>query len=383
MNGLKLVVLGAAGTIGEEATVDLVETSTFSEICLADSDYGRAKELGTRLKDRRVTVSKVDATKPTELLDLLREFDIVTNALPFRFDLPVTRAAIRAKISGVDLFTTKEQLALNGPAKKQNVTFVCGCGMSPGLTNVLARKGSENLDSVDAIRMFWAAFRCTAPAPGLLYTTFWEFNPLVEDRLYYKDGRYVAVPPFAGAEQVEFSSPIGPQVTYYVPHPEAVTIPQFIKGVRKVEVKGTWPAETMRLLRTVLDFGFYKNRPVRIHNKRIRAMDFIFQYLLKSQEAKETKVWGFGVNVQVIGEKDRQKTRYTYLSHIPNTSGWIGKRAYTRSIGIPLSVSTQLVAEGKIKQNGVSAPEGAFDPDDFLRRIESRGIKVTERKEQV
>jgi AICAR transformylase/IMP cyclohydrolase PurH len=52
---------------------------------------------------------------------------------------------------------------------------------------VMAKYGIQKLDRAEEVQIAFAAFRCTAIAPGLLYTTLWEFDPSVEDRVYCPD----------------------------------------------------------------------------------------------------------------------------------------------------------------------------------------------------
>ncbi|NIV30086.1 MAG: hypothetical protein GWN58_11480, partial [Anaerolineae bacterium] len=110
----------------------------------------------------------------------------------------------------------------------------------------MARRGADQLDEVDEIQINFAAFRCPAPAPGLLITLLWEFHPQTEERLYYRDGEFHWVGPFEGAKMVNFPGPIGEQEVYYIPHPETRTMPQSL-GAKAVSVHGCFPPHAMRL----------------------------------------------------------------------------------------------------------------------------------------
>ena len=46
--------------------------------------------------------------------------------------------------------------------------------------------------------------------------------------------------------------------------------------------------------------------------------------------------------------------------------------------GLPLSVAAQMLLENKISQKGVMGPEACIDPDEFLRRLASGGIRFYE-----
>jgi len=379
---MRVLVLGGAGFIGETAVEDLVRTSDFSEIVIGDIDVQKAQKLVSRLNDPRLTMKAVDVTKETQLLESVRGFDVVTNALPFKYDLAVTKACIEAGVNGIDVSATREQLELDSEAKSAGVKFVLGCGATPGITNILARRGADMLDKVSEIQIAWAAFRCTAPAPGLLHTTLWEFDPRTEDRVYYADGQFIKVPPFSGERVVEFAKPIGTQNVYYVPHPETITLPRFLPSLRKVEVRGTWPSETMRFLRFMNTFGFYRKEPVEVKGQSVVPYDWMHDYMMKCPEAKETSIWAYGLIVEVIGSSKRKKIKHSFRTSHPRMDKWGGKSAYARNVGYPLSIGTQMLAKGQVNATGVIAPEAAFNPSEFIRELSKREIKVSHRTEK-
>jgi saccharopine dehydrogenase-like NADP-dependent oxidoreductase len=218
-----------------------------------------------------------------------------------------------------------------------------------------------------------------APAPGLVHTTLWEFDPNIEDRVYYQNGEYVKVPPFSGERTVEFAEPIGVQKVYYVPHPEPLTIPSAIPSLKKMEIRGTWPSETMELLRFMNSFGVYHREPTEIKHQTVVPYDWMFEYLLTRPEAKETAIWAYGLVVEVSGLKKRKRITHIFRTSHPPMQKWGGKDAYARNVGYPLSIGAQMLAKGQVKSAGVVAPESAFDALSFIRELAKRGIKVSHR----
>src|SRR5262249_14957403 len=151
-------------------------------------------------------------------------------------------AAIAAKVNYLDLgglYNTPKQLTLDEKARRAGVAIVLGCGATPGITNLMARQATKELDRVDEGHIAFASFRDLAPSPGLLDTVLDEFSPDTV-RFFFRQGKFVEVPAFSGAKDIHFAKPVGRQTTYYVPHSEVHTIPRFIKGVKVVDVRGTW-----------------------------------------------------------------------------------------------------------------------------------------------
>jgi len=203
-------------------------------------------------------------------------------------------------------------------------------------------------------------------------------------RIVYENGNYVEVPPFSLEKIIELPYPFGTHPQYIIPHPEAKTIPKYIKGVKKIEVRGTWPEKNMRLVRALYDYGFLRNDKVEINGVEIGSRDFIAAYLSQAKEGKEQDLWGYALHVELIGCRNGKKVCYILTTTHPlkEVKGWEGPRAYTRSVGIPLSIGAQLIASGRIKTKGVVAPEGAFDPLTFIKELSKRGIKVHESIEE-
>jgi lysine 6-dehydrogenase len=378
---MRVLVLGGAGAIGSEATKDLLKTSNFSEIVLGDIATERAKDFVSKLDDKRLSVVKADANNAEELAKVMKDFDLVVSALPFRYDFNVTQAAIEAKVNGIDVASTEEQYDLDAKAKKAGITYVAGCGATPGTTNLMAKYGIQKLDHAREVQIAFAAFRCTAIAPGLLYTTLWEFDASVKDRVYYENGKFVRTRPLEGNKVVEFHEQIGKQEVYYVPHEEPLTLSKTYPQLKKIEVRGCFPPETMELIKMLVKYNFYQNELIEVNGQKIKPIDFIFNFLLQNPTAKQNPMWAYGLVVEVLGMKNGKPAKITLKNSHPPMNKWGGKAAYSRNVGIPLSIGAQMLAQGRVKQKGVLPPEACFDPINFFKELSKRGIEISEKIE--
>src|SRR5436309_11586624 len=196
---MRIMVLGGCGAMGSEATRDLAQTSDFEEIVIADADLSRAQSLADELGGGRVRAIHADARDEAALTETLRGFDVVANCTTYHFGLIVTRAAIKARVNYIDLgglFNTPRQLELDEEAKRAGVTICLGCGATPGVTNLMARRAVEQLDEVSEVHIAFASFRSIAPSPGLLDTVLDEFSP-DSRRFYWQSGEFIEVPAFS------------------------------------------------------------------------------------------------------------------------------------------------------------------------------------------
>ena len=378
---MRILVLGGAGAVCSHATRDLAQFSEFDEIVIGEYNVPAAEALVAEIGDPRLKVVKVDANDYESLVEACRGFDVVLNGLPWKYDLAVTKACMEAGVNGLDVSTEESQWDYDAAAKEKGIVFIPGVGATPGITNVMARRGADLMDEVDEININFAAFRCPAPAPGLLITFLWEFHPQTEERTYYKDGRFHWVGPFEGLKKVNFPGPIGEQEVCYIPHPETRTMPQSLKA-KAVAVRGCFPPHAMRLAKALLDWGFYSEEPVTIKGVQITPYEAIYELLLQLPESKQTPLWAYGLVVEVKGKRDGREVKVTLWNRHPPQEEWGGPAAYYKNIAIPLSIGAQMIARGDVKVKGVVPPETAIDPQIFFAELRKRGIEIHERVEE-
>lgn len=378
---MKILALGGAGAVCRHATRDLAEFSDFKEIVIGDYDIQKAEELAADISDPRVKVIKVDANNDDELVKVFKGFDVILNGLPFKYDVAVTRACVEAGVNGLDVSTEADQWGYHAAASEKDMIFIPGVGATPGITNVMARRGSDYLDGVDEIQINFAAFRCPAPAPGLLYTFLWEFDPATEERTYYKDGQFHAVGPFEGSKVVNFPGPIGEQETCYIPHSETETMPKSL-GARAVSVHGCFPPQAMQLAKTMLNWGLYSGKALTIKNVQTTPFELMYEILLKLPESKQTPLWAYGLVVEVFGKRDGRDVKVTLWNRHPDQEEWGGQDAYYKNIAIPLSIGAQMIGRGDVPLRGVIPPETAIDPHIFFAELARRRIVIHEKIEE-
>ncbi len=372
---MRVLVLGGAGAVCSETTRDLADTSDFEEIVVADYNLKASEELMKEIGDKRLTAIQFDAEDYSSMLKLFPGFDVIVNGLPWKYDLPVTKACVEVGVNGLDVSTEEDQWSYNEVAKSKDIIFIPGVGATPGITNVMARCGADQMDVVDEIQINFAAFRSPAPAPGLLITFLWEFHPKTESRTYYKDGEFIWVGPFEGLKMVTFPGQIGEQEVCYIPHPETRTMPKSL-GAKAVSVHGCFPPHAMRLAKAMLESGLYSEEPITINGNETSAFDMMHEILLQLPETKQTPLWAYGLVVDVMGKRDGHDTKISFWSQHPGMEEWGGKAAYYKNIAIPLSIGAQMIARGDIKERGVQPPETVINPTIFFAELEKRGITV-------
>jgi saccharopine dehydrogenase-like NADP-dependent oxidoreductase len=392
---MKVLCVGGAGRICREAIMDLVATTTaneFSKITVADFNEEAGNELVKLLNDPRVDFEKADVNKSDELIELMKQYDLVMDGTAISMNVQVMRCAVKAKVHGMNLngFGGWE---LDQEFKNCNKIFIPGIGMTPGTTNLMTMFACNRMDTVDTIRISHGAYRPIAYSAAIAETTETEYRPDYEGRVVFEDGEFKQVPPFGRPRMIDLPEPFGSSYQYIIPHPETITLAKSVKdkGVRLIEVRGTWPPKNMELLKALYDWGFTRNDKVKVKDVHgnlveVGTMDVIVAHWLSSPEGKQTDLYGYSLHVEVIGTRDKRKVRHILTSSHPSSDGsipeWAGLRAYVKSVGIPMSIATQLIAAGKSNGVGTVPPELAFDPKEFIAELAKRGILIHERIEE-
>jgi lysine 6-dehydrogenase len=362
----RILVLGGAGEMGSVAVSDLVARGGH-EVVVGDLRVDAAGALGEGVTAIRVDVEDADA-----LVEAMRGADVVLSATFMRHNVAVTRAAIRAGVHLVDLGAywrdTADQLELDGQAREAGVRVVAGCGVAPGLTNVLARHAADRLDEVRSVR-FWSFI--THPlwtSPGIVYT---RLDASVGTALVLVDGRHEERPCFGDEELVGFPEPYGPQLVHLVPHPEPLTLPRSL-DVRNVVFKVGYPPEETARIRALLELGFDDAEPFPFGGTTIVPRDFAAAFagrrgLRPGERTANVK------RVVVDGLQAGEPVTLTYDVAVESEDG----SASSRITGTTAAICADLVARGA-GVPGVHAPEGALEPESVLEALRARGIEVRE-----
>lgn len=401
---MKVYCLGGAGRICREAVYDLAESGEFDEIVVGDTDLTAAEEVVSEAR-RLITetdglLSGADRTKVSaEYIDVhdtgtaseqMRGSDVVMDGTQISLNGLSTECIAKAGSNSVNLNGFGAEEAWHSVFRDNGKVCVAGFGMTPGVTQMMAMSAASKMDKVHEVYVSHGAFRPIAFSPSIAETTRVEYDPGYPTRTVYEKGAFIHVPPFARPKEVTLPKPYGKTVQYIIPHSETYTLAKALaaKGIRLIEVRGTWPHQNMDLIRGLYGYGILSNPTVNVGGTEIGLMDIISDYLLSSDTGKTTTLYGYALHVEVKGKCEGNDVRIVYTHTHPasdgSVPGWEGLRAYTKNVGIPLAIAAILIARGGMlpsqdtgeNPTGVITPEEAFEPKRVFKELKHRGIKV-------
>ena len=366
------LVLGGAGDMGSAVVRDLV-FSKVESVEIGDYNKAGTNKLVRELKNSQTDVKGlfVDASKKKELVEAISRSDIVVNAVgPFyKFESMIVDAAIEAGRDYVDICddydATLQVMKKEKEIKRGKSRILIGMGWTPGITNVLSRAGYDELDSTSDINIGWSG--SAADSSGIAVISH-VFHAVTGDVPMYLDGKLEYVPARQFKREIEFPEPISKLETYFVGHPEPITIPRFLKGINNVTLRGALvPDWQNHLVSQFADIGLTEDKMIRVGNTEVSSRDFLASFVHQTMEQFKSggaEVSGFWV--EVVGMKRGKKTviEYSGADKMQKLTGWSA------------SIGAQQIIKSKNLRPGLYAPEGAIDPANFLQQLKVRNIAV-------
>jgi saccharopine dehydrogenase-like NADP-dependent oxidoreductase len=385
---MTFVVIGGAGAMGRIVVRDLLETSSRrSKIVVADYNVEAARQLVSTLSSNRLEAVQVDARDTEQAARNLKGAAVIINCSDYRFNVAVMTAALGAAANYVDLgglfHVTREQLKLHNDFKAQGLTAIIGMGAAPGISNLLARRAADQLDTVHAIHIRVGSidgtrysFNPVLPVSYSITTILEEFSlpPAV-----FSDGRMQFVEPMSGAEPHSFPRPVGRQAPMYTLHSEVATLPESYreKGVQEVSFKIAFDPEFVSRVKFMLDMGLGSKQPIHVNGRKVVPVDMV-KALVASQPKPEIigplKQYET-VRAVVKGTARGKRVTHIVDCHTAGMPDWdIGLDIDT---GAPPSIAAQMLAERTITETGVLPPEKGVPGERFFKALRNRKMRVT------
>lgn len=360
---MKVCVLGGCGDMAVVAVRLLNNEPDVEEILIADLNLKKAEKFAEEI-GAKARAAGVDAMKPETVTEAVRGYDVALGFIgPFyMFEKKIIGACIEAKTPYVsicdDFDAYLEAASLNDAARQAGVTIIAGLGNSPGITNVLAKKGYQSMDEPKKLHIQWAGGSNEAIGLANIKHVLHIFSG---HTLQWKNGQEVRVKTGADRRVVEFPEPIGKLPVFYTGHAESVSVPRNLPGLDEVTLHGgTHPAYISRLATIVGLLGL---------SKTPKRRDRLANFFLPIESAGIFSKGGVDKSVfriDAYGKKDGKDAHhwYTGVGHIADITS------------IPAVEGALMIARGELNNPGVHAAESALDPADFLPRLEKRGIDL-------
>lgn len=366
--------------MGRVTVRDLIESPEVTEVVIGDIAIDKANQLVDEIKSQKLSVEHMDVTNHEGLVEGMKAVDVVANATWYEYNLDVMKAAIEVGAHYIDLgglyYMTLKQLKLNELASDAGITAVLGCGLAPGLTNILAKYGADKLDQVEEIHVI-AGGKVLHPILPIkfAYSSRTYLDQYTQEPVVFQNEKFEKIPLFS-REDFEFpDSRIGSVKCYYSLHSEVATLPHVIKkGIKKVTVKVAIGPEMVQMFKFLRDLSGVDH----IKLKEIKATPReLITALLRSLPKEEIKKDFRSYVVEVRGEKNGEKTQHVFHTTVEYSDKW-KESSVSYGTGIALSIGSRTLGRGNVQAKGVLPVEASIDPDPFIAEFGRRGVDIYE-----
>lgn len=347
---MRVAVLGAPSQRGRRVVRDLLERPEVSGIVLIGSHERDLARLVAALDPRRVEASPAAFT----LEGISQAFSGLDVALAClegggEQELTAFAAAVATGIPYVssceDPATIEGMLGQRSNADGLPGVAVPGMSWTPGLSNLLVKAASEQLDTIQSIRIAWTVSRRDEGANFDRLLAAWSGDAEV-----IEEGQRTRRPAGSRFRRCFFPQPVGWQRVSLARGAEVLTLPEFVGDVESLHIEaGMEGGSAVSVARAASRLGG-------LTRSAAAAL---------GPSATRGSGWS-ALRVDVAGRSAGRPRTETYgiVDHLGNLET------------APLVVAGLLAACGDVSAHGVAPPEAAFEPTRFLAMLAERGVRA-------
>jgi lysine 6-dehydrogenase len=377
------IILGA-GRQGTAAAYDLVRFGEAAKIVLADYDAETAQKAAQRVNaltnNNLATGIQLDVSDQDALKNALHGFDIALSAVPYYFNLAITKACIESGVSLNDMGghtgVIREQLALDADAKTARISIVPDCGMGPGLITHMAAYAMELLDEPREVFIYDGGLPQN-PVPPWNYQATFHINGLTNEMdgeaFFIRGGEVVPVETLTEAEWLEFP-PLG-RLEAEVTSGGLSTSPwTFQPRLQTYENRTLRYPGHFEWLRAFKALGLFSEESIEVGQQTVKPREVYHTLLAPHISAAEIhdvcviRVIGHGI-------KDGAEATVT-IDLIDYFDPETGFTAMERLTGWHCAIIMGFQARGVVPAGAIPM-EIAVPPEDLMAAIAQRGIQFT------
>ena len=379
---MRMLVLGA-GLQGSACAYDLLQNPEVTQVRLADIHLDHLPSFLAPYSGKRLIPTPLDVRDREAVLAVMRECDAVMSAIPYYFNLQMAEYAVEAGVHFCDLGGNTEivfqQKELMEKAKAKGITVVPDCGVAPGMVNILAQYGIEQMDSVDSVRIYVGGLP-QSPEPPLNYQIVYSLEGVLD---YYttlswvvRNGKRAQVTALTERETIDFPKPAGELEAFHTAGGLSTMAWRYEGKIPTMEYKTLrYPghAEKMEMIR---ELGLLDLEPVDVKGTQVVPRDVFVNVVgpkLTKPKGKDLLV----LRVEVKGKKGgKPATRRFDL--IDKYDEEHGISAMMRTTGYSLSITGQFQASGKVTPPGVWTPDECMPARAYIEELRKRGMDLKE-----
>ena len=371
--------------MGPTIAKDCAEVSEVSKVTGCDIDKKKLADAEKYVNNPKFDTEELSVLDHNKLVEKMKNYDLVINGTAAKFSINALRAAMEAKVNIVDLAGGgyPQEGELYDEVKKAGITAVPGCGIDPGLIDILSGQAISMMDQAENV-MFACGGLPQDPEPPLDYKIVFGGTrmpvrpglvPMIED------GKQVDIERYSEVEPIEVDG-LDPMEAFTDGYPSSLLKLCVEKGVKSFRGKTIRYSGFVDKIMFLNDLGLISEEPVDYMDTEVIPRE-LFHKIIYPLVRFDTEAGDRDLTVLLVrveGVKDGNEVVIEYdMVDFYDEDHMITSMAKTT--GYSSAIISRMVGRGDIKEKGIQWPVRVVRGklvEELLTNLRMRGVEVTE-----
>ncbi len=346
---MKIAVLGA-GMVGRTIATDLSKTF---DVTSFDIDE---KNLAVLRNKTKVSCVAADLNKNEDFAELLKDFDLIVNAVPGFMGYKTLEAIINCGKNVADIsFFPEDALTLNKLAIEKNVTAIVDCGVAPGMSNLIL--GYHNsLMKIDSFECMVGGLPKKRIKPFEYKAPFSPIDVIEEytrPARYVENGFVVTKPALSDAELIDFEH-AGTLESFNTDGLRSILFT--MKHIPDMKEKTLRYPGHISLIQALMQAGFFNEEEIMVKGENIRPIDVTSAILFDQWKAEPDEAEFTIMKIIIKGTENGEQKNIEYLLYDEFDTA-TQTPSMSRTTGYACNAFANLIISKMFEKKGVFPPE--------------------------
>jgi lysine 6-dehydrogenase len=378
---MKFLVLGG-GAQGSAAAFDLVRRDDVEQVVIADRVVEKVRPFLKPFLGGKLSIAEVDARDASTVRPLMQEADAVVCGLPYFFGFPMAKLAVECGAHYCDLGGNTEiverQKTLDDEAQIAGVSVIPDCGLAPGMVNILAQAGIDEMDEAETVRI-WVGGLPQHPKPPLNYQIVYSMQGVLDyyttKSMVLRKGEVTEVAALSEIESIDMEG-VGALEAFHTAGGIS-SMPYRYEGViPTMEYKTLRYPGHAHIMKAIRDLGLISDAPVAHAGHEIVPRDLFIDIVsprLRNPDGDDL----VALRVRVEGRKGDEASAIQY-DLVDRYDEEHGVTAMMRTTGYSLAITALMQVDGRVEQVGAFTPDEVMPAAAYIEELAGHGIHIVE-----
>jgi len=381
---MKILVLGM-GLMGPTIAKDCAEASEVTKVTGCDIDQKKLDEAKQYVNNKKYDTDILSVLDHDALVKKMKDYDLVINGTAAKFSVNVLKAAMAAKTNLVDLAGGgyPQEGPLYDEVKKAGITVIPGCGIDPGLIDILSGQAVMSMDHAESV-MFACGGLPKDPEPPLDYKivfggTKMPVRPGLVSMI--DEGKQIEMERYSEVEPI-YVDGLEPMEAFVDGYPSSLLKLCIEKGVKNFRGKTIRYGGFVDKIMLLNDMGLISEEPIDYEGTPVIPRELfhkvIYPLVKFDTEAGDRDLTVLLVRVEGVKGGDEKVVEYDMVDFYDEERGIT---SMAKTTGFTAAIIARMLGRGAIKAMGIQWPVRVVNGELFeelLGKLRDRGVEVTE-----